>query len=171
MIVTRLAVLWLLSERPHHGYRIKKILRDDALGFWFAIEDASIYSMLGSLVKEGYAKKLVTEQEGKRPTRTLYSITPAGRRHYEDLLRQAWRDPASHTDPIQIALAASGDLSEEEVDQLAGERLRALEQRLAALQALVQSAPAVEMVHRESARLEGEIAWLRAWYSKRRKQS
>jgi DNA-binding PadR family transcriptional regulator len=160
-MLTRLIILWLLSERPLHGYRIKTILGDRGLRFWFPIEDASIYSMLNSLVKEGLAKKVTTEREGKRPKRTLYAITPEGRRHYEDLLREAWRNPISYTDPIQVALAASGDLPDKEVARLSEERLGALEERLKEVQSLRDAAPDIEMVNRESSRLESEINWLR----------
>ena len=54
--MTRLLILWLLAERPMHGYRIAKILSAPALAYWFHVEDASIYSMLRTLVKTGLAR-------------------------------------------------------------------------------------------------------------------
>ncbi len=167
-MLTRLVILWLLSEQPHHGYRMKKILQDDALGFWFPMDDASIYSMLRTLVKEGHARKTVTEREGHRPRRTLYAITPAGRRHYEDLLRLAWREATSATDPLQLALAASGDLADAEVERLACERRVALECRLEELKRLRRAAPEPAMVDRERARVRGELQWLKRWRKEER---
>jgi DNA-binding PadR family transcriptional regulator len=162
-VLTRLVILWLLAEQRHHGYRIRKILSDPGLRFWFPIDDAQIYSMLRTLVKEGRARKVATEREGRRPRRTLYAITPAGRAHYADLLRWAWRHAPSATDPVQLALAASGDLPDGEVGDLAAERLRALERRLAQLDELRSAAPSPAMVARERARIRAEVDWLHSW--------
>jgi DNA-binding PadR family transcriptional regulator len=157
--------MWLLSERPHHGYRIKKILSDEGLRFWFPLDDASIYSMLRSLVREGFATEVVTERDGRRPPRTVFAITPAGRRHYEDLLRAAWRNAAPQADPIQLALAATGDLPDDEVAELADEREQALRARLDELISVRSTAPANAMVDRERARIAGELDWLRTFIS------
>jgi DNA-binding PadR family transcriptional regulator len=156
-------VLWLLAEQPHHGYSIRKILRDAGMAFWFPIEDASIYSMLRTLVKDGLAREVRTEREGKRPKRTLYAITPKGREQYADLLRRAWRDAASVTDPVQLALAAHGDLPDAQVSQLAAERLEALETRVETIKKLRSAAPDSAIADRELARMAGELKWLRSW--------
>ena len=127
-ILTRLLILWLLSESPLHGYRIKKILEDEGLGFFFPIEYASIYSALRTLVKEGHVEQVAVEREGNRE-RTRYRITRSGRRHFEELLRRAWRELPSPAEPIQLALAARPELAEDEVDQLLDERRDALRAR------------------------------------------
>lgn len=164
-MLTRLVVLWLLSERPHHGYRIRKILSGGGLRFWFPLDDASIYSMLRSLVREGFAMQVATERDGRRPPRTVFTITAAGRGHYEDLLRAAWRNVAPPAEPVQLALAAGGDLPDDEVAELARERERALRARLDELSALRSTAPADAMVDRERARIAGELDWLGTYIS------
>ena len=88
--MARLLVLWLLNERPMHGYEIKKSLSDAGMRFWFGLEDASIYSVLRTLAKHGYAVASAPEQQGNRPARTRYEITTEGRRHYRQLLEQAY---------------------------------------------------------------------------------
>jgi DNA-binding PadR family transcriptional regulator len=165
-----LLVLWLLAEQPHHGYSIRKVLSDAGLSFWFPIEDASIYSMLRSLVKAGFARELRSEREGRRPRRTLYAITVEGREHYADLLRRAWREAASITDPVQVAFAAHGDLPDQEVEQLAQERATALRVRLKHLAELRTAAPAVEMADRETARVSAELDWLQKWKASRKRR-
>ena len=112
-MLTRLLVLWLLSEQPLHGYRIKKILDDEALRFWFPVEYASIYSVLRSLVRGGYVESVAVEREGQRPERTRYAITPEGRRHLAELLERAWRELPPVGDVTALALAARSDLEDE----------------------------------------------------------
>lgn len=166
-MLTRTLVLWLLSETSHHGYRIKKILEEETLRFWFPLEYGSIYAVLRSLVRGGYVEAVAVEREGRRPERTRYAITDAGRRHLEDLLRRAWRELRSPAEPIQLALAARPELEEEEVHALLGERAEALRVRLGLLDELARSAPAPEMVDRQRVLTQAELKWAEALLAER----
>ena len=159
-MLTRLLVLWLLSEQPLHGYRIKKILDDEALRFWFPVEYASIYSILRSLVRGGYVESVAVEREGQRPERTRYAITPQGRRHLAELLERAWCELPPVGDVTALALAARSDLEDERrVPELLSERRDALRERLERLEAQARSAPAAEMVDRRRALTEADLEW------------
>ena len=153
-------MLWLLSESPLHGYRIRKILRDPVHAFWFRVEDASIYSCLRTLVKRGLARVVGTEREGRRPVRTRYAITRAGREHLRDLLRDVWREPPAPTDPVQLALAARSELPPEELTGLLEVRRAALEERVRRLEGMERSAPDPQMVRRQLALTRAELGWL-----------
>jgi DNA-binding PadR family transcriptional regulator len=162
-VLTRLLILWLLSEQSLHGYRIKKILDDESLRFWFPVEFGSIYAVLRSLVRRGYVEAVAVEREGQRPERTRYAITPEGRRHLAELLERAWRELPSPADPFALALAARSDLADEQrVRELLVGRVAALRERLDRLDALERSAPALEMVERERALRVAELAWTEA---------
>ena len=158
-MLTRLLILWLLSEQPLHGYRIKKILDEESLRFWFPVEFGSIYAVLRSLTRAGYVEPLAAERQGQRPERTRHAITPAGREHLAELLHRAWRELPSPADPIQLALAARSDLPEEEVEELLRERAAALSERLTQLDEVARSAPAPEMVDRQRALTRAELDW------------
>jgi DNA-binding PadR family transcriptional regulator len=166
-VLTRLLILWLLSEQQLHGYRIKKILGEAGLRFWFPIEAASIYAVLRTLVRGGYVEAVAVEREGRRPERTHYGITAAGRRHLAELLERAWRDLPSPADPIALALAARSDLADESaVTGLIAERISGLRERLDRLDALERSAPDLEMVARQRALTNAELAWAEALLDK-----
>ena len=160
--LTRLLILWLLSEAPGHGYRIKKILDEEGLRFWFPIEGGSIYAVLRSLVKGGFVTVEGVEREGQRPERTRYAITREGRDHLAELLARAWRELSSPADPFQLALAARSELPESEVERLLTERIEALRDRIAALDQLARSAPDPAMVKRQRALTEAELEWAEA---------
>jgi DNA-binding PadR family transcriptional regulator len=142
-----------------HGYRIKLILGDDSLRFWFPVEYASIYAVLRTLVKEACVRVVAIEREGQRPERTRYAITRAGRKHFAELLAQAWREPPSPSEAIQLALAARAELDDAEIEALLRERVEALNERLEALDRLARSAPAPEMVQRQVALTRADLAW------------
>jgi DNA-binding PadR family transcriptional regulator len=168
--MTRLVILWLLSEQPLHGYRIKLILDDGSLRFWFPIETGSIYAVLRSLERGGFIEAEVVEREGQRPERTRFKITKEGRQHFQELLRKAWRDPARPTDSIDLALAARAELEEGEAEELLSERADALRERMEELKRVSPSAPAPEMVDRMRILTEAELGWVEALLFKERKE-
>ena len=157
--MTRLLILWLLSEGPLHGYRIKKILDEPSLRFWFPLEVGSIYAVIGSLARNGYIASEAVEREGLRPERTRYRITKEGRDHFQGLLRQAWRDLPKIADPVNVALAARSELSEEEVRLLLGERAEALKAQLEEVARMASSAPDPEMSSRRAGLIRAEMEW------------
>jgi DNA-binding PadR family transcriptional regulator len=163
IVLTRLLILWLLSEQSLHGYRIKRILDDDGLRFWFPLEYGSIYAVLRTLVKEGHVREAAVEREGQRPQRTRYAITPAGRRHLAELLERAWLELPAPGEPIALALAARSDLADERrIPELLAGRVERLRERLGDLDRLERSAPAGEMVDRQRALTTAELAWAEA---------
>lgn len=159
-MLTRLLILWLLSEGPMHGYRIKRTLDDEALRFWFALEYGSVYAVLRTLEREGLVRQGAVEQEGARPPRRRYEITPQGRTALGDLLREAWVRLPEGGDPLDLALAARSELDEEEIETLIERRADALGERLRDLRVLARSAPAPELVPRHVAIAEAELTWV-----------
>lgn len=158
--VTRLVILWLLSESSLHGYQVKRILSDPGLQFWFPIEFGSIYSVLRSLEKDGHTRKAAVERAGNRPRRTRYAITAKGRQYFAGLLREAWKQPGSLTQPVDLALAAMPELPEEELPDLLATRRAALRNRLAEIDRIRRSAPSAEMVERARVLTRAELQWL-----------
>lgn len=158
--MARLLVLWLLSEHAMHGYQIKKALSDNGIAFWFALEDASIYSVLRTLTKNGYAEELPREQSGRRPPRTKYRITRSGRRYYRGLLTEALARPTMPVAPIDVALAARGDLDPNVVSQSLAARTKSLQVLKAQMESARKAAPAAALVDRNLALVRAELTWL-----------
>ena len=72
----RFVVMALLSKEPNTGYRLGRLL-DDPLGHLWDARLQQIYSELGKLERQG-----LVEAENillpNRPTKKIYSLTPAG---------------------------------------------------------------------------------------------
>lgn len=158
--MARLLVLWLLSERSSYGYEIKRALSDETTGFWFSLEDASIYSALRTLTKHGHTKELGTEQQGRRPPRTRYAITAKGRRHYRQLLIDALATPSLPVSAVDIALAARGDLDATAVSEALARRTKSLDEMAAGIERARPGTPSAEIVTRNLALVNAERAWL-----------
>lgn len=158
--MARLLVLWLLNERAMHGYQIKKALTDEGMALWFRLEDASIYSVLRTLAKNGFATEEADETSKTARPRTVYRITPDGRRLYQSLLVEALATPASSVGPIDVALSARGDLAPTAVSGALADRGKRLQERAAAMDDARRAAPSTAMVDRNIALVRAEIGWL-----------
>jgi DNA-binding PadR family transcriptional regulator len=161
--MTRLLILWLLSEQPLHGYRIKRILDDEAYAFWFELEFTSIYSSLRTLVKLEYVIETGLEQDGARPERMGYRITREGREHLRELIRKSWRATPLLGDAFPMAIAGLPELPSKEIATLKSERIALLESRLAQCKQLRFASLDAAMVDRSVAMLSAELRWMKNW--------
>jgi DNA-binding PadR family transcriptional regulator len=112
----RLVILGCLRERPLYGYEIKHII-EEHMGDWTNIAFGSIYYALDKLAKEGFVEKVGTEQEGGRPSRTVYQISDTGREEFRRLLHEVWRDVERHYFTFDIGLGYIDALPIEEVKE------------------------------------------------------
>lgn len=125
----RLVILGLLRERPLYGYEIKQMI-EEHMGDWTSIAFGSIYFALDKLDDEKFIEKVEVEQEGKRPSRSIYQLTPAGRDEFLRLLREEWRQVERQYFSIDICLFFLEMLPIEEVKNYLKVRQSALHNAL-----------------------------------------
>ncbi len=82
-----LAVLGQLMERSQHGYDLKQRI-DETLGDIAQIPSATVYYTLHRLEKHGWVSRR-QERKGKRPERSVYTITAAGRKEFHSLVERS----------------------------------------------------------------------------------
>src|SRR5882757_5676087 len=88
-----LVVLRLLRERPMHPYEIQQLIRDRAIAYVVKVRAGSLYHTIERLHRLALVEQVETGREGRRPERTIYAITEAGRDEYFDNLRDLVRNP------------------------------------------------------------------------------
>jgi DNA-binding PadR family transcriptional regulator len=140
------------------------------MGDWTNIAFGSIYFALKKLSEEGFVEKVAVEQEGNRPSRTIYQITEAGRAEFLRLLREVWRELERHYYTIDIGLAFMEALPSDEVKGYLHGRVARLEQILQHLAEHKQEILAMEEIPRKAAAVfehsrvhfEAELAWTRS---------
>jgi DNA-binding PadR family transcriptional regulator len=72
----RVAVLILLSKKPHHGYEIMKEIKDKTKGFWKPTA-GGVYPILRDLEKAEYIKGEWVSQKNRKIR--VYTITETGK--------------------------------------------------------------------------------------------
>jgi DNA-binding PadR family transcriptional regulator len=80
-------MLGMLTRGEHSGYDLLKRI-ERGVGFFWTPAKSQLYTVLPKLVERGLLKARRVEQD-KRPDKTLYRITPAGRRALREGLEQA----------------------------------------------------------------------------------
>jgi len=76
-------ILGLLSHEKLTGYEIKKRM-DTSLKYFWGASYGSIYPTLNGLVKDGFATKQETKENGRN--KIVYTITKKGREHLSNWL-------------------------------------------------------------------------------------
>ena len=128
---TRLFVLGALARRgPMYGHQIRRGARVDRAELWSDVRPGSLYGALHRMAAEGLIEAVRTEQVGNLPARTVYAITGEGRRELLALRAEAFRQVGLRPDPVDLAVAMSGDLPEEELRGMVEDRHRALTAQL-----------------------------------------
>lgn len=148
-----------------HGHQIRRAAQTDRTELWANVKPGSLYGALHRMENEGIVEAVRTEQEGKRPARTVYEITEAGRgelaAHRDEALREAQLRP----DPVDLALHFTEDLSEAALRSALEGRRGSLASQLASWRQVRESADPYlseleKMTFRHTmVRLEAELAW------------
>ncbi len=163
-----LAVLVLAAERPMHPYEMAQVLRERGKHHSINIKWGSLYTVVRSLERHGFIEATGTFRQGRRPERTVYALTDAGRAEMRDWLRELIAVPRKEFPSFEAALSLAGALPPEEVEQLLTDRLRRLEAELAdvrkELAEVSRDVPRIFLVEAEyaAAMRQAEIAWIRS---------
>jgi DNA-binding PadR family transcriptional regulator len=98
-----LAVLALLFERPMHPYEMGVILKQRHKEDSIKLRYGSLYTVIELLQKRGFIAARETARDGRRPERTVYEITPAGRDELHDWMADLIAAPAKEYPQFEAA--------------------------------------------------------------------
>lgn len=113
-----LAVLGLLGERPMHPYEISSTLRERAKEQSIRLNYGSLYSVVDALLRHNLIEVHDVVREGRRPERTVYTITDTGRIEYVDWLSELMSVPVKEFTQFEAALSLMPSLAPDDVVRL-----------------------------------------------------
>jgi len=135
--LTECAILGLVARRERSGYDLLKTI-ENGVGFFWTPAKSQLYALLPKLVERGLLSARRVEQD-KRPDKTLYRITAAGRRALREGLEQA--SPAVDRNPFELRVFFGEHMRPGAVRAMVEARL---EQQLAHLATLEEIEPTVD---------------------------
>ena len=99
----KLLLLGMLRNNNLYGYQINELI-DAHLNTSVNLTKPTAYRYLNQMAEAGWIT-FTEEQEGNRPTRRVYAVTPAGEAEFQRILREslAHFEPATSHSTISIA--------------------------------------------------------------------
>lgn len=163
-----LAVLACLFERPMHPYEIASTLRERGKDQSIKLNYGSLYTVVEALQQHGLIVARETEREGRRPERTIYRLTDAGRMEVVDWVSELLSVPAKEYTWFEAGLSLAGVLPPEDVVEALRRRCAALDMEIAATRSAIRHVSEhglkrVFVIESEYslAMREAELAWTR----------
>lgn len=166
-----LSVLNLLNERPMHPYEMRVLIRERGHDRAFKIRESSVYDAVSRLADRGFIEPVEVSREGRRPERTVYAITEAGKDELGAWLWELASEPSQEYPSFAAPLMFIYSLGRDRT-------IAAFTQRAAKLEGQVSSSdvyrqafatempdfPRVFAIEEEYAQAmrRAEIGWLRA---------
>ncbi len=157
-----------------HPYQMQSLLRLRHKDEILALKRGSLYHAIGRLVRDELIAAKSTTRNGRRPERTTYAITAAGRKEFTRVLRQIIAVPRRESSEFMAAMSFLVHLTPAEALPRLDERAQHLENEIALRSAGVAAASArvlrINLVESEYliAMLKAELAWVRNLISKSR---
>jgi DNA-binding PadR family transcriptional regulator len=163
-----LAVLACLWERPMHPYEMATTMRERGKDQSIKLNYGSLYTVVEALQQQGLIVAQETERSGRRPERTVYRLTDAGRMELIDWVSELLSRPAKEYTRFEAGLSLAGVLPPEDIAALLEQRCNLLELEISqghSLLQLVKQRGLQRMHVIESEYLlamrEAELAWTR----------
>jgi DNA-binding PadR family transcriptional regulator len=160
-----LVVLGLLLEKPMHPYEMSRTLRERHKEGSIKLNYGSLYSVVDKLVAHGFIEPQETVREGRRPERTIYRATAAGRAEFEDWLSELLMTPVKEYTQFEAGLSLLPGLPPDEVVALLERRCEQLERTLASFDATHANINLPRLLWIEwdyvRAHLETDLRWTR----------
>ncbi|MDT8909512.1 helix-turn-helix transcriptional regulator [Amycolatopsis sp. PS_44_ISF1] len=150
------AVLELLHEKSMHPYEMAQLMRERYVDNRVKLKAGSLYHTVERLLQNAFIEIVDTQRDGRRPERTVYAMTPAGKDAFQQRAREMLGDLAAEYPQILSGLAVIDDLG-------ADIALVELEHRVTRLRVGVASDQVI--LHRLREDGTPEIYWLDVRYA------
>jgi DNA-binding PadR family transcriptional regulator len=133
-----LAAMELLHESARHPYEIHQTMQEREVWRLLKVTTGSLYHAIERLERDGLIEAVETNREGRRPERTIYQLTEAGRDAFAERLRAIVAEPATEYPVYALGIAFLHTLDR-------ADALVQLRRRAVALEAYI----AAELVYRK----------------------
>jgi DNA-binding PadR family transcriptional regulator len=163
-----LAVLACLHERPMHPYEMASTMRERGKEQSIKLNYGSLYTVVDSLAKHGLIEAVEARREGRRPERTVYRLTEAGRARLDSWMSELLAEPVKEYPQFEAALSLMPVLHPDTVTELLHTRIRRLQREIAQDRIMLDTAhsarlPRLLLIEGEYhvAMREAELSWVR----------
>jgi DNA-binding PadR family transcriptional regulator len=162
-----LVILGMLIEEPMHAYRLQKLIQARGKDTVVNVRQrTSVHQVLDRLLRFGLIEVLETGRAGGRPDRTVYRITPDGRRVAEQWLCEALTSVGEEFPEFPAGVSMIVMLAPDQARaqfEIRAAKVRAELARLEAVKRSVATLPRLFLLEDDyqATLLTAELGWLR----------
>jgi DNA-binding PadR family transcriptional regulator len=163
-----LAVLACLTEHPMHPYEMATTMRERGKDQSIKLNYGALYTVVEALQQHGLIVAQETERAGRRPERTVYRLTDAGRMELIDWVSELISTPVKEYTRFEAGLSLIPVLPPEDAAALLAQRCDRLEIEISQERSLLQlvsqrGVRRLNLIEGEYllAMHEAELAWTR----------
>lgn len=109
-----MAILELLHQRPMHPYEMTQLMRERRVDRRVKLRPGSLYHTVERLEAQGFIEVVDTQRQGRRPERTVYGMTEAGRDTFAAQTREMLAELIPDYPNYPVALSAGTELSQDD---------------------------------------------------------
>ena len=164
-----LSILELLHERPMHPYELAATMRERHHDEFVRLNFGTLYHTVEVLERNGWILPAEREKEGRRPERTVYRLTDAGRDVLLQVVGEILAVPRREYLHFSAGLMFMHHLDKKSATSHLEQRSQALQQKITKLSHLLDELLASGHTRLILIELEHKIALLkaeRAWVDK-----
>ncbi|WP_020668170.1 PadR family transcriptional regulator [Amycolatopsis nigrescens] len=110
-----MAVLELLHEKPMHPYEMAQLMRERHMGLRIPVKAGSLYHTVERLEGQRLIEVVTVQREGRRPERTVYGMTQAGKDAFVERGKAMLSTVADEYPEFACGLSVLDDLDPDEV--------------------------------------------------------
>ena len=155
----KLLLLGILRNQEMYGYQLNEYI-DNSLAACVDLKRPTAYYLLNKMEADGWVV-YQEDQDGKRPTRRIYSITSQGEAAYQRLLRENLRTYAGVNFDDDIGLAFLDTLDGEEALALLQLRREGIVEKMTQIKDIpIHPGSYQWMIEHQARHLENELAWV-----------
>ncbi len=163
-----LVVLACLTEHPMHPYEMATTMRERGKDQSIKLNYGALYTVVEALQQHGLIVAQETERSGRRPERTVYRLTDAGRMELIDWLSELISTPVKEYTWFEAGLSLIPVLPPEDAVALLAQRCNRLEMEISQGHSLLKLATQhgvarLHLIEGEYllAMRDSELAWTR----------
>jgi DNA-binding PadR family transcriptional regulator len=152
----------LLFERPMHPYEMGVLLRQRHKEESIKFRYGSLYTVIEYLLQREFIVARETARDGRRPERTVYELTAAGREELRAWMADLIAEPVKEYPQFEAALCLMPVLPPDEVLALLRRRLELITQNAAALAQQIEASAGLNLPPLFLIETEYRLAFIKA---------
>jgi DNA-binding PadR family transcriptional regulator len=152
----------LLFERPMHPYEMGVLLRQRHKEESIKFRYGSLYTVIEYLLQREFIVARETARDGRRPERTVYELTAAGREELRAWMADLIAQPVKEYPQFEAALCLMPVLPPDEVLALLRRRLELITQNAAALAQQIEASAGLNLPPLFLIETEYRLAFIKA---------